>query len=180
VLSWRAGTLGEDTSRGEGKDGCNCQPKRSDGDPADCLETQPTTWLDLWSIARYDLDLGWEEFSDLTPAMFQALCIRRNVRIRYERFANALTAASVYNVHRATDDSPIISAFDFVREPDPDREQTQQIKRLIKNVVGSMPAGSAREKYLEVRERTIASLVTQGRTDAEAIFDQCWPSLKGK
>jgi len=70
--------------------------------------------------------------------MFQALCIRRNVRIRYERFANALTAASIYNVNRATEDTPIVSAFDFIREADPDREHTQEIKRLIKTVVGSI------------------------------------------
>jgi hypothetical protein len=111
--------------------------------------------------------------------MFQALCIRRNVGIRYERFANALTASAVYNVNRTSDESPVVSAFDFVREADPEREQTQQIKRLIKNVVGNIPAGTTREKLLEVRERTIASLKSQGRADAESIFDECWPSLKG-
>lgn len=110
--------------------------------------------------------------------MFQALCIRRNVHIRYDRFANALTAASVYNVNRTSADSPIVSAFDFVKEPDPEREQTQQIRRLIKNVVGSMPVGTTREKYLEVKARTIASLLSQGRMDAEELFDSCWSSLK--
>ena len=110
--------------------------------------------------------------------MFQALCIRRNVRIRYERFANALTAASIYNVNRATDDTPVVTAFDFIREADPDREETQEIKRLIKTVVGGIPHGSPRSKYLEVRERTIASLKAQGRADAEELFDSCWPTLK--
>jgi hypothetical protein len=125
------------------------------------------------------LSLSWEEFEELTPAMFQALCIRRNVRIRYERFANALTAASIYNVHRGSEDTPIVSAFDFVRDADPEREQTQEIKRLIKQVVGSIPPGSPRSKYLEVRERTIASLKSQGRADAEKLWNDCWPSLKG-
>lgn len=29
----------------------------------------------MWAIARYDLGLSFEEFEELTPGMFQALCI---------------------------------------------------------------------------------------------------------
>ena len=48
--------------------------------------------------------------------MFSALCKRRNVKIKYERFANAQTAAAVYNVNRGKADDPIVQPFDFVRD----------------------------------------------------------------
>jgi hypothetical protein len=133
----------------------------------------------LWAIARYDLSLSWQEFEDLTPAMFQALCIRRNIRIKYDRFANAQTAAAVYNVNRGSEDAPIVTAFDFVRDVNPEREQEKRIKHLIRTVIGQLPTGTPREKMLDIRTRTIASLLRQGREDAEELFDSCWPSLKG-
>jgi hypothetical protein len=67
---------------------------------------------------------------------------------------------------------------DFVREPDLYRENTLEIKRLIKQVIGQLPAGTAAEKLQAVRTRTIASLLSQGRQDAEALFNECWPNLK--
>ena len=78
---------------------------------------------ELWAVARYDLGLSDDEFGELTPAMFQALCNRRNVRIKYERFANAQTAAAVYNVNRVKADDPIISAMDFVRDEESSRKK---------------------------------------------------------
>lgn len=136
--------------------------------------------MELWAIARYDLQLSLEEFEDLTPAAFQALCRRRNIRFKHERFAHALTASAVYNVNRASADSPMVTPFDFVCEKDPSAEQTKEIRQLIKQVIGSLPPGTPRDKYLEIRTRTIASLETQGRKDATQLFDECWPSLTPK
>ncbi len=83
--------------------------------------------MELWSIARYDLGLGWEEFELLTPAMFQALCKRRNIRIRYERYAHAMTASAVYNVNRANRDDRLLMPMDFVRVETPeDRRKDEE------------------------------------------------------
>jgi hypothetical protein len=71
--------------------------------------------------------------------MFTALCRRRNIHFKYERYANAITASAVYNCNRASADAPILTAFDFVKEVDPEREQTEKIRRLIKEVVAHMP-----------------------------------------
>jgi hypothetical protein len=108
--------------------------------------------------------------------MFQALCRRRNVRLKHERFANALTASAVYNVNRGSD-SPALSPFDFVREPDPQAEQTRAIKQQIRQAIGAMPCDTPKVKLLEIRERVINSLKSQGRHDAEQIWAECWPSL---
>lgn len=136
----------------------------------------------MWAVARYDLQLSWEELSDLTPSMFRSLCERRNIRFKHQRFTAGMTAAAVYNVNRTSPDAPMLSAFDFVRDEESSRKKAErdQILSTIKKVVGSMPGDTPREKLLEVRRRTIASLKSQGRQDAEELFDSCWPTLKPK
>jgi hypothetical protein len=124
------------------------------------------------------LQLSLEEFEDLTPPAFQALCRRRNIRFKHERFAHAIVASAVYNVNRAASDAPLIQPIDFVRDVDPEVEHTKEIKQTIKQVVGSAPQGTTFEKYQEIRSRTISSLEAQGRKDATQLFDECWPSLK--
>jgi hypothetical protein len=136
--------------------------------------------LDLWAIARYDLSLSLGEFEELTPASFQALCKRRNIRFKYERFTAAIVASAIYNVNRPSADAPLVQPFDFIREADPELEQTNNIKQMIKQAVGNLPEGTSTEQYQEVRVRTIASLESQGRKDATQLFDECWPSLKPK
>ena len=135
--------------------------------------------MDLWSVARYDLGLGWEEFGDLTPALFTALCKRRNLRLKHERFANALTAAAVYNVNRSSSDNPIMTAFDFVRDEKSSQARAERlaIKAQIMQSVGGMPSDTPREKFMEIRARVISQLNSKGRTDGEALWAECWPTL---
>jgi hypothetical protein len=138
--------------------------------------------MDLWAIARYDLGLSWEEFEELTPGMLQALCKRRNIRIRYERYANAETAAAVYNVNRTSEETPVLTAFDFVRSKESADElnRVREIRKLIQRTFGCLPAGLGRPKILAMRADLIERLKAQGQTDAEEIFNDCWPSLKPK
>jgi hypothetical protein len=137
--------------------------------------------LDLWALARYDLGLSWEEFEELTPAMFQALCKRRNVRIKYERLANALTASVVANVNRSKADDPIIQPFDFIRDGESaqKKERLDAAKRHCKKVM-NVPSGTSREKIMEIRGRAIKDLEAAGYENAENIMDSCWPHLAKK
>jgi hypothetical protein len=114
--------------------------------------------------------------------MFQALCNRRNVRIKYERFANAQTAAAVYNVNRVKADDPIISAMDFVRDEESSRkkERLDAAKRHCKKVLSNVPAATPLEKIMEIRSKAIKDLETSGYENADDIFNQCWPSLAKK
>ena len=102
-----------------------------------------------------------------------------------DRYANALTASAVYNVNRASVDTPVLEPIDFVREPDPYREQTNEIKQAIRHGLGQLLAKPCKgqkpvslEQLQEVRTRFINNLKAQGRDDAEALFDECMPSLK--
>jgi hypothetical protein len=124
--------------------------------------------------------LSWEEFEELTPGQFQELAKRRNVSIRYDRYANALTASAVYNVHRGSEDSPIISAFDFVRDEKEAAklEKIREAKRYLKTVIGQLPLTTPRSKFLDVRGKAINDLTASGFENGEALFDSVWPSLK--
>ena len=122
--------------------------------------------------------LSLEEFEELTPTGFRALCLRRNIRFKMDRYAASIPAAALYNVNRASADTPLIEPIDFVREPDPYREQTLEIKRTIKQVISQLPPDTDPALLQKIRTGTIESLKNQGREDAEALFNECWPSLK--
>ena len=73
--------------------------------------------------------------------MSNALCARRNIHFKYDRFAAGIVASAVYNVNRASADSPMITAFDFVRDEKDAaaRAEVQNIKGVIKHVIGQLP-----------------------------------------
>jgi hypothetical protein len=133
--------------------------------------------LDLWAIAHYDLGIRtWEEFCELTPGLFHALWKRRTVRLKYERFAAAQAAAATYNVNRG-EDSPIITAMDFVRDDDAQQEveRKREMRRTL-NQLGTIRGD--RKKLLKMRSSMIASLKARGYYDAEEMCNEVWPSLK--
>jgi hypothetical protein len=131
-------------------------------------------------MARFDLGLSIDEFWELTPGMFQALCKRRNISIKYDRYANALTASAIYNSNRASADDPVVTAFDFIR-PEEDAARLDKIrkgKQYAKKAIGNLPMmTTTREKYLEARTRAIADLTASGYEDAEGLFNEVWPHL---
>jgi hypothetical protein len=130
-------------------------------------------------MARHDFGLSDEEFGGLTPGEFNALCKRRNIGIRYERYANAIVAAAVYNVNRHDADAPVVTAFDFVRdEKDSEaREKQLKAKRFVRQAL-ALPLGTSREKFLEVRIKVVEDLKASGYENAVQIVDECFPSLK--
>jgi hypothetical protein len=131
-------------------------------------------------MARFDLGLTMDEFWELTPGMFQALCKRRNIAIKYDRYANALTASAVYNANRSSEESPVVYPFDFIRDEESAKrlEKIREGKRYIRKVIGGLPMTTPRSKFLEIRRKAIADLTTSKFEDAEALFDSVWPHLK--
>jgi hypothetical protein len=131
-------------------------------------------------MARFDLRLTMDEFWELTPGMFQALCKRRNIRIKYDRYANALTASAVYNASRQSEESPVVYPFDFIRDEASAKrlEKIREGKRYIKKVIGGLPMTTTRPKFLEIRRKAIADLTASKFENAEALFDEVWPHLR--
>jgi hypothetical protein len=124
--------------------------------------------------------LSWEEFEELTPGTFQELAKRRNISIRYDRYANALPAAAIYNVNRGSEEDRLITAFDFVRTEDDSAklERIREGKKYINKVIGELPMSTPRSKYLDVRRRAIADLTASKFENPESLFDSVWPHLK--
>lgn len=111
--------------------------------------------------------------------MFTALCKRRNVRLKQDRFANAITAASIYNVHRAGTDAELVTPFDFVRDAAQTEEldKVRLLKRQIRDAVTRMPNNTTREAFLKIRKNVIAGIEKLGRTDGAELWAECWPTL---
>jgi hypothetical protein len=126
--------------------------------------------------------LTWEEFEDLTPTGFYELSKRRNVRIKYERYAAAQAAAAVYNVNRQRTEDPIVTAMDFVRteEQSEKRERLLKAKRYVTRALGTLPMNTAFTRYLEVRSNVIKDLKADGYENAEQIVNDLFPSLGPK
>lgn len=114
--------------------------------------------------------------------MLGALCKRRNIRLKYERFANAEVAAAVYNVNRGSAEVPMITAWDFVRDAKSSKahSETLLLKKQIKEAVGMLPSDTSHAKLMNVRKNIIAGLEKLGRTDAVELWAECWPTLVPK
>ena len=112
--------------------------------------------------------------------MFLALWKRRNVAIKYERYANAQTAAAVYNVNRGSEDAPILHPMDWVRDDEAARkkEKRDKFKAYARKVIGGLPMTTPMEKVVEVRAKAIKDLEAAGCKDAVTVMDSVWPHLK--
>jgi hypothetical protein len=115
----------------------------------------------------------------MTPPEFYALGKRRSAAIRYARYANSITAAAVYNVNRANEDAPVVSAFDFIRDEASAKklERLREAKQYIKKVIGNVPWDTPMERLQDIRLKVIADLAASGYSDAEGLFNSVWPHL---
>lgn len=131
-------------------------------------------------MARYDLGISsWDELADLTPSMFRALCLRRNVRLKHERLAAAEVAAAVYNVNRNSKEDRLLTGWDFVR----DGEQAEKYaawmdaKQYVRKVLANVPYDAPRSLLMKIRGEAISELTRRGRTDAAELWAEAWPSV---
>jgi hypothetical protein len=91
-----------------------------------------------------------------------------------------MTTAAVYNVNRGSEDAPIVTAFDFIRDEAEatKRERIREVKQYIKRVIGNVPWTTSIEKFREIRSRLIDDLKASGHKDAEELFNEVWPHLR--
>jgi hypothetical protein len=114
----------------------------------------------------------------MTPTYFRYLRLRQRQAFAYEKYLAYIPASAIYNVNRGSVDAPYLDPIDFIRERHPKEEQIKEIKVMIKDIIGKVKSDSTPEKYQQVRRELIDKLIENGVKDAEAIFDECWPSLK--
>lgn len=124
--------------------------------------------------------MSLEEFGECTPRMFQALCSRRIIQIKYQRHAAAIAAAAVYNVNRCDDSIPVVNASDWImdREQAERKENQRAIRKYIRESIMGFKFGTPRSKFLEARRKAINYMKAQDVKNAEQMFDELWPTLK--
>lgn len=86
-----------------------------------------STWIDLWALGRYDLNLGEEEFWGLTLKEFNALCERfksNNERLDYR---TALICAVLANTVRDPKRRKPFTPEDFMPKNKPKHQTAEQI-----------------------------------------------------
>lgn len=133
-------------------------------------------------MARYDFGLSEKDFWEITPKMFYALGKRRNIRLTYERYANAQTTAAVYNTARTKEDQPMLEAFDFVMTDEQAKAKERRIAlyQFVQKSIGRLPMNTPMEKLHEVRLKVIKDLEAAGCEKPQEYFDSIWPHLKPK
>jgi hypothetical protein len=112
--------------------------------------------------------------------MLYELGRRRNIRIRLDRYANAQTAAAVYNTLRKKDEDPVATGMDFVRTPEQQakRDRMLEAKGFIRSAIMGVPRMAPRGAYLKARKNVIGKLLSAGHADAERLFDEMCPHLR--
>lgn len=69
---------------------------------------------------------------------------------------------------------------DWVRDPEVQakRDEYLRVRGIILNRIMGISVGKTRKEVLAIRMEMIEQLKEMGRTDAESMFNSCWPSLK--
>ena len=94
------------------------------------------TWLDVWAIARYDLNLTDEQWLDMTPRMFRALQEARIKQFQREEMLVGIVAATIENFSMAAPKKPASPA-DFMMNklpPPPELPIGEQIMREMRKL----------------------------------------------
>ena len=107
----------------------------------------PLTWLEAWSIARYDLRLTDDEWLDMTPRQLHALRLRQIEQLQHVELMTGIVASVTANFSMMKPEPPF-SAESFMIHKLPgslaDQQETDEMDgdKLLR-ILGGLPAGAA-------------------------------------
>ncbi len=114
----------------------------------------------MWAIGRFDLGLTDRQFGELTPAMFEALLLRKHEDHKRRCFYAGLTAAAVYNANPFRGkDAKAVSPLDF--RPSDKAAKAQCLKEQIAVftvALGCGPGSPRSKSKIEHRRSKVANL----------------------
>ena len=97
---------------------------------------EPISWVDVWASIRFDLQLSFEEFLDLTPRMLRAIQRVRLAKMQREELMNGMLLATIENFspnHPKQAVQPEEFMFHpFKRKPGSDRIWGEDIMREVR------------------------------------------------
>jgi hypothetical protein len=108
----------------------------------------PLTWLEAWSIARYDLRLTDDEWLDMTPRQLHALRLRQIEQLQHSELMTGIIASVTANFSMMKPERPF-SAESFMIHKLPgsvevgeELEDEMDGDKLLR-ILGGLPAGAA-------------------------------------
>jgi hypothetical protein len=106
----------------------------------------PLTWLEAWSIARYDLRLTDDEWLDMTPRQLHALRLRQIEQLQHSELMTGIIASVTANFSMMKPEPPF-SAESFMIHKLPDSPEDEQEEEMdgdkLLRILGGLPVGAA-------------------------------------
>ena len=107
----------------------------------------PRSWLQLWSIGRYDLRLTDDEWLDMTPRQFHALQQRNIAELQHREHLTGILATVTANHSLLRPDPPVTPDSFMIHKPpaaelDEPLEDQMDGDKLLR-ILGALPAGAA-------------------------------------
>jgi hypothetical protein len=106
----------------------------------------PLTWLEAWSIARYDLRLTDDEWLDMTPRQLHALRLRQIEQLQHSELLTGIIASVTANFSMMKPEPPC-SAESFMIHKLPDSREDEPEEEMdgdkLLRILGGLPAGAA-------------------------------------
>lgn len=97
------------------------------------LKADTPEWIELWAIARYDLELSEKEFWCLSIDQLDALLKRRNLELERQDFHAAMVCSTMANIFRNKKSRPY-QPTDFI--PNAKRKAKQTPEQMIAIIQG--------------------------------------------
>ena len=128
-------------------DGVDARRGESGAPYAGGVVKSPRTWLQLWSIGRYDLRLTDDEWLDMTPRQFHALQQRKIEELKHREKLTGILATVTANYSMLRPDPPLTPESFMMHQPPPAGldealEDEMDGDKLLR-ILGGLPAGAA-------------------------------------
>ena len=108
----------------------------------------PLTWLEAWSIGRYDLRLTDDEWLEMTPRQLHALRLRQIEQLQHSELMTGIIASVTANFSMMKPEPPF-SAESFMIHNLPESQEDEQKPEAemdgdkLLRILGGLPAGAA-------------------------------------
>jgi hypothetical protein len=108
----------------------------------------PLTWLEAWSIARYDLRLTDDEWLEMTPRQLHALRLRQIEQLQHSELMTGIIASVTANFSMMKPEPPFSAESFMIHklpgscEDDQEPEEEMDGDKLLR-ILGGLPVGAA-------------------------------------
>jgi hypothetical protein len=108
----------------------------------------PLTWLEAWSIARYDLRLTDDEWLEMTPRQLHALRLRQIEQLQHSELMTGIIASVTANFSMMKPEPPFSAESFMIHKLPESPEDAEELDEemdgdKLLRILGGLPAGAA-------------------------------------